>query len=202
MDGQNKLFKSNVASYLRSHSIIVPSSFTDIGERRLINGRAYMFDLQIMTSRHVRVKPEVGTNLVILTVLAHRGRAEGFWTSGIYAMWLGDASHPNSTKHSLPAGANYVFTQALGGCSVYIQKNEIVHDYHGRLPADAPIPVGKRVAPPYSGTEGDYGQTCAVAYRVGSGTTAEWRIDTSVPHSAGGHEKSHAASGYKYRGHL
>lgn len=199
MDGQNKLFKSNVASYLRSHSIIVPSSFTDLGRRRLTNGRAYMFDLQIMAANGVRVRAEVGTNLVILTLLAHRGRAERFWTSGIYAMWLGNASDIHSTSHPLPTDANYVFTQNLGGCSVYIQNNEIVHDYHGNVPAS--IPQSKRAAPRYRDTSDYYGQTCAVAYKAGSGTAAEWRVDTSMPHSAGGSEKTHEASGYKYRGH-
>jgi hypothetical protein len=72
MEGENNLFKLNVAYYLVTHSIIVPLDL----DRNLTSGHVYNFDLQAMPkSSHVKVQGNA--SLVILTLMADRGKSTG-----------------------------------------------------------------------------------------------------------------------------
>src|SRR4051812_15337462 len=106
MHGENQLFMHNVANYLANRSIIVPSDFSDPGHlRQLANGHIYQFDLQPMAALG-RVAVQGGTPLVILTVMAHRGRGAGGQTRTINAMWLRGPGAGGVTQANLPgAGA-------------------------------------------------------------------------------------------------
>jgi hypothetical protein len=196
MDRQNQLFIANVANYLANHSIIVPSSFTDDNPagRRLANGRVYNFDLQTMApGGHVNVQG--AAELVILTEMAHRGRGTWCLTRTITAMWLRGPAGAGQVTANLPVGINYVFTESLGGCSVYINGGQIVHNFAGVVPGG--VPANQQVTHPYPGSAGNFDQTCAVAYRV----AGAWHVGTSVPHDVGGHHRVHAGSGYEFLGY-
>lgn len=204
MDGQNHLFKNNVETYLRRHSIIVPSNFmSGLDGRDLVNGLVYEFDLQRMTpGEQVRIQPEVAGNLVILTILANRGRARGRRTNGINAMWLAGPPDRGASSADLPgAGTNYVFTESLGGCSVYISNGRIIHEPSGLVPDG--VDADQQVRPQYVGRKVNFDQTCAVAYKVGGMLcgTAKWKVGTSVPHDAGGFGMPHGASRYLFSGY-
>jgi hypothetical protein len=197
MNGQNKLFMNNVAGYLANHSIIVPTCFTDNnGGRGLVSGNIYSFDLQTLAAGGtVNVQPGAAGNLVILAVMANRGAATGCWTRGINAMWLAGPPGVGVVANNLPVGINHVFTESLGGCSVYIQAGQIRHSFNGILPPGTLANQG--VLPPYAGTAGNFDQTCAVAYCA----AGVWSIATSVPHDVGPFHRVHAASGYRYMGY-
>ncbi|WP_207000343.1 hypothetical protein [Trinickia mobilis] len=195
MDGENQLFMHNVANYLATRSIIVPTDFTDPGGRRLTNGQLYQFDLQPMAAGN-EVHVQGAAVLVLLTVMAHRGTAAGRYTHGITAMWLAGPPMGGRNTAPLPAGANYVFTESLGGCSVYIQGGNIIHDYSGNVPGG--VAANQQVSEPYAGSvAGHFEQTCAVAYLAGGA----WHIGTSVPHDVMGYQRTHTASGYHFLGH-
>jgi hypothetical protein len=198
MHHQNQRFTNNVANYLANHSIIVPLDFGNaLSARHLNNGVAYQFDLQIMTvaGSGINVQPAAAAGLVILTQMAHRGRAVGGSTNPINAMWL-DGPGGGANNAPLPGGVDYIFTESLGGCSLYINAaGQIVHNPGGALPGG--VLAGQAVAPPYAGAAPPFDQTCGVAYRVGG----VWHVGTSVPHDAGPLNKIHAASGYQYSGY-
>jgi hypothetical protein len=197
MDGQNQLFMHNVANYLANHSIIVPTDFSDNhGGRGLTSGQVYTFDLQLMApGAHVNVQG--AASLVILTAMTHRGRAVGWLTRGINAMWLAGPPMNGVSHANLPVGVNYVFTESLGGCSVYVDVNggQITHTYAGVVPAH--VPPHPQVTHPYPGTAANFDQTCGVAY-VGGGV---WNVGVSVPHDVGPFHRTHAPTGYRYLGY-
>lgn len=196
MDRQNQLFISNVANYLANHSIIVPTSFTDNNPagRQLANGHVYNFDLQTLNAPG-QVNVQGANELVLLTEMAHRGRGTRFRTWTITAMWLNGPAGGGLVTANLPVGINYIFTESLGGCSVYINGGQIVHNFAGIVPGG--VPAGQQVAPPYPGTAANFDQTCAVAYF----TAGAWHVGTSVPHDVGPFHRTHAGSGYRYLGY-
>jgi len=196
MNHENQTFKSNVAGYLANHSIVVPTCFTDNnGGRGLHNGHVYNFDLQTMAAPgHVHIQG--GAFLVLLTIMANRGLATGFFTSNINAMWLEGPSGAATAHANLPpAGINFIFTVSLGGCSVYINGGQIFHNPHNVVPVG--VPANQRLVDPYPGTAGNFDQTCAVAYFTGGA----WHIGGSVPHDNGPFHRTHAGSGYRYLGY-
>ncbi|SEA41511.1 hypothetical protein [Microbulbifer marinus] len=196
MNGQNKRFIANVANYLANHSIIVPTCFTDNHNgRALVSGQIYNFDLQIINpAAHINIQAPAAGNLVLLTVMQNRGTNVGHWTRGINAMWLAAPPGQGISSHALPVGTNYIFTESLGGCSVYIQAGQIYHNYAGNIPAG--VPANQQVSHPYAGAVGNFDQTCAVAYQAGG-----WNLGSSVPHDNGPFHRIHAPSQYRYLGY-
>ena len=112
-------------------------------------------------------------------------------------MWLAGplGEYKPSSAPLPPVGVNYVFTESLGGCSVYIQGGQIKHSYSGTVPNG--VAANEQVSEPYAGTQANFTQTCAVAYRTAGG----WTVGTSVPHDVSLLNRTHAASGYKYLGY-
>jgi len=110
-------------------------------------------------------------------------------------MWPDGPPGHGITSHYLPAGTNYIFTERLGGCSVYIQAGQIWHSSAGIVPGG--VPAHQQVAEPYAGTAGNFDQTCPVAYQV----RGVWNVGTSVPHDVGPFLRTHAPSQYRYRGY-
>lgn len=197
MNGENQLFMNNVATYLANHSIIVPTNFTDNhGGRGLVNGQVYVFDLQAMAPGG-NINVNGGTPLVILTAMAHRGSPVGWATRGINAMWL-DGPPMNGISHAnLPIGVNYIFTESLGGCSVYVNGGQVTHTYGGAGAVPGGVGAGAQVTHPYPGTLGNFDQACGVAYLAGGA----WNVGTSVPHDAGPFQRTHAPWGYRFMGY-
>jgi hypothetical protein len=190
MNGHNKRFMANTPGYLNSHSIIVPISFVTLGDPRCLqNGHVYVFDLQDLQQPN-HINAQNGTSVVLLTEQQHRNKGVGSFTKAINAMWL-DGPDGGTSSSNLPGqGINYIFTESLGGCSVYIDNGRIHHNPSGKVPNGAVA-----VSEPYQGSNGVFAQTCAVAYF----TNGQWNIGTSVPHDAGGFRRQHA-SGYEYLG--